>query len=71
LASAEENGKQLMLAAATIAATLCTLPTELRRPKGNDFFIYEPFEVLKDRHPSIGLAEPKFNGAHKINDVQC
>jgi hypothetical protein len=54
-----------------MAATLCTLPRELRRPRAIDFFIYKPFEVLKDRHASIGLAEPKFNGADNINDVQC
>jgi hypothetical protein len=71
LASAEENGKKLMLAAATMAATLCTLPRELKPSRGNNFFIYKPFEVLRDRRASVGLAEPKFNDTDKINDVQC
>ena len=42
LASAE-SGKQLMLAAAIMAANLCTPPTERIRSKGNNVFIKETF----------------------------
>jgi hypothetical protein len=51
-----------------MVASLCNLPTELISSKGNNVFIEKPFEMPKFGTRSIGRAEPKFNGADRIND---